>query len=176
MEEKEVLEEKKQEIVEEKLPKKNKVNKEIEKLKEEKKGLEDKVLRINAELQNMRRRYEEEIFRIRKYDGEDLAKRVISIADNLERAILLDDSNLTDELSKFLSGFKMIYSNLVNILSEYEIKEIDCNNKEFNPSLMEAVLTAKEEGIEKNQVLEVLQKGYMYKDKLLRPAMVKVSE
>ena len=57
-----------------------------------------------------------------------------------------------------------------------EIKVIDCLNKEFDPNFMEAVLTEKIEGVEKNQVIEVLQKGYMYKDKLLRPAMVKVSE
>lgn len=157
-------------------PKKNKGNKEIETLKEENKNLQDKVLRLNAEMQNMRRRYEEEIARIRKYEGEDFAKKILPIIDNFERAIKLDDNDLTDELSKFLSGFKMIYTGLVNILNEKEIKEIECLNQEFDPAKMEAVLTAKEEGIPKNQVLEVLQKGYMYKDKLLRPAMVKVSE
>ena len=70
----------------------------------------------------------------------------------------------------------MIYTNLINILEAKEIREIDCLNKEFDSNFMEAVLTDKVEGIVKNQVLEVLQKGYMYKDKLLRPAMVKVSE
>lgn len=157
-------------------PKKEKNNKVIEELKAENTALQDKVLRISAEMQNMRRRYEEEIARIHKYEGEDLAKKLLVIADNFERAIKLDDNDLTDELSKFLSGFKMIYTNLVNILNENEIKEIECLNQEFDPSKMEAVLTDKVEGISKNQVLEVLQKGYMYKDKLLRPAMVKVSE
>ncbi len=157
-------------------PKKAKANKEIEKLKEENKALNDRVLRINAEMQNMRRRMEEEINRIHKYEGEDVLKNLLPIIDNFERAIKLDDTDLTDELSKFLSGFKMIYTNLVNILNAKEIKEIDCLNKEFDSSKMEAVLTEKVEGIEKNQVVEVLQKGYMYKDKLLRPAMVKVSE
>lgn len=157
-------------------PKKEKNNKVIEELKAENAALQDKVLRISAEMQNMRRRYEEEIARIHKYEGEDLAKKLLVIADNFERAIKLDDNDLTDELSKFLSGFKMIYTNLVNILNENEIKEIECLNQEFDPSKMEAVLTDKVEGIPKNQVLEVLQKGYMYKDKLLRPAMVKVSE
>lgn len=157
-------------------PKKGKENKELEKLKEENKTLQDKVLRISAEAQNMQRRYEEEISRIRKYEGESFAKEILPIIDNFERAIKLDDNDLTDELSKFLSGFKMIYTNFINMLNAKEIKEIDCLNKEFDPSFMEAVLTSKEEGIPKNQVLEVLQKGYMYKDKLLRPAMVRVSE
>ena len=156
--------------------KKNKQNKEIEILKEENKNLQEKILRISAEAQNMQRRASEEMARMRKYEGEDFAKKILPVIDNFERAIKLDDNDLTDELSKFLSGFKMIYTNLLNILNEREIKEIDCLNKEFDANFMEAVLTDKVEGIEKNQVLEVLQKGYMYKDKLLRPAMVKVSE
>ena len=155
---------------------KNKANKEIETLKEENEKLKEKILRISAESQNMQRRAAEEMARIRKYEGEDFAKKILPIIDNFERAIKLDDNDLTDELSKFLSGFKMIYTGMLNILTESEIKEIDCLNKEFDPNFMEAVLTDKVEGIEKNQVLEVLQKGYMYKDKLLRPAMVKVSE
>jgi molecular chaperone GrpE len=70
----------------------------------------------------------------------------------------------------------MIYTNLISVLEEKEVKEIVCKDQEFDSSLMEAVLTEHVDGIEKNQVLEVLQKGYTYKDKLLRPAMVKVSE
>lgn len=157
-------------------PKKNKNNKELEKLKEENQTLQEKILRVSADAQNMRRRLEEEISRIHKYEGEDFIKEILPTIDNFERAIKLDDENLTDELSKFLSGFKMIYTGLVNALEKVEIKEIDCLNKEFDPNFMEAVLTAKVEGIPKSQVIEVLQKGYMYKDKLLRPAMVKVSE
>ena len=157
-------------------PKKNKGNKEIEKLKEENSALQEKVLRISAEMQNMRKRLEDEIARLHKYEGEEFARLILPTIDNFERAIKLDDTNLDDELSKFLSGFKMIYTNLVNVLNSKEIKEIDCLNKDFDPTFMEAVLTAKQEGVEKNKVIEVLQKGYMYKDKLLRPAMVKVSE
>ena len=165
-----------QEQISKKEHKPKKENKEIEKLKEENQKLQEKVLRISAESQNMQRRYEEEIARIRKYEGEDLAKMILPVIDNFERAIKLDDNDLTDELSKFLSGFKMIYTNLLGIINDKGIKEIECLNQEFDPSKMEAVLTSKEEGIEKNQVLEVLQKGYMFQDKLLRPAMVKVSE
>ena len=156
--------------------KKNKSNKEIERLKNENLALNEKILRISADAQNMKKRLEEEISRLQKYEGLELAKELLPTIDNFERAILLDDTNLNDELSKFLSGFKMIYANLVNILNQKEIKEIECLGKEFDPTVMDAVLTSKEEGIPKNQVIEVLQKGYMYKDKLLRPAMVKVNE
>lgn len=156
--------------------KKPKVNKEVEKLTLENKALQEKILRISADMQNSLRRGEEEISRIRKYEGANILKDILPIVDNFERALKLDDDNLDDELSKFLSGFKMIYTNLVNILQSLDVKEIEAKDKKFDSSLMEAVLTEKKDGIEKDIVLEVLQKGYMYKDKLLRPAMVKVSE
>ena len=176
MEQEEVKKEEKQEKLQQEKPKKNKPNKEIEKLKNENLALNEKILRISADAQNMKKRLEDEISRLQKYEGLELARELLPTIDNFERAIQLDDTNLNDELSKFLSGFKMIYANLVNLLNQKEIKEIECLGKEFDPTFMDAVLTSKEEGIPKNQVIEVLQKGYMYKDKLLRPAMVKVSE
>lgn len=172
----EAIKEEQVKVKEVKKPKKNKSNQEIEKIKEDNKTLHERVLRLNAEIQNMSRRYEETISKLRKYDGEEFAKEILPVLDNFERAIKLDDNDLTDELSKFLSGFKMIYTNFVNVLNAKEVKEIECLGKEFDPNFMEAVLTSKEEGIPKDQVMEVLQKGYMYKDKLLRAAMVRVSE
>ncbi len=157
-------------------PKKKKINKEMELLKENNNQLQEKLLRVSADAQNMRRRCEEEVARTKKYAGEGICKQILPIIDNFERAIKLDDNDLTDELSKFLSGFKMIYTNLLSILEEHEVKEIICKDADFDPSKMEAVLTEHIDGVEKNKVIEVLQKGYMYKDKLLRPAMVKVSE
>ena len=176
MEQEEVKKDEQQEKLQQEKPKKNKPNKEIEKLKNENLALNEKILRISADAQNMKKRLEDEISRLQKYEGLELARELLPTIDNFERAIQLDDTNLNDELSKFLSGFKMIYANLVNLLNQKEIKEIDCLGKEFDPAFMDAVLTSKEEGVPKNQVIEVLQKGYMYKDKLLRPAMVKVSE
>ena len=170
----EAIKEEQVKVKEVKKPKKNKSNQEIEKIKEENKTLHERVLRLNAEIQNMSRRYEETISKLRKYDGEEFAKEILPVLDNFERAIKLDDNDLTDELSKFLSGFKMIYTNFVNVLNAKEVKEIECLGKEFDPNFMEAVLTSKEEGIPKDQVMEVLQKGYKYK--LLRAAMVRVSE
>ncbi len=180
-EETEVLEQEEKVMEQEKPKKEEKVkkikgNKELEVLKTENAALQDKVLRISAEMQNMRKRLEDEISKLHKYEGLEFAKAILPTIDNFERAIKLDDTDLEDELSKFLSGFKMIYSGFVNVLNEKEIKEIDCLNKDFDSNFMEAVLTAKVEGVEKGKVVEILQKGYMYKDKLLRPAMVKVSE
>ena len=179
-EKKEIKKETKKEIKKEtkevKTEHKIKIDKEKEELKKKNTELNDKVLRISAEMQNMKRRYDEEIARIYKYDGEEVIKQLLNIVDNFERAILMDDEDLTDELSKFLSGFKMIYTNLVNILNAKGVKEIECQGLEFDPTKMQAVLTDKIDSIEPNYVIEVLQKGYTYNEKVIRPAMVKVNE
>ncbi len=93
--------------------------------------LEDKLLREKAELVNYRKRKEEETSRMLMYSNEDLAKSLLPIVDNFERAINMDDENLEDEVSKFLSGFKMIYCNLISTLEKYGVKAIDGANKPF---------------------------------------------
>ena len=123
-----------------------------------------------------RKRKEEEMSKMLKYSNEDLVKEILPIVDNFERAINMDDDNLEDEVSKFLSGFKMIYCKLISTLEKYEVKAIDGNNKPFDPTYHQAVMTESKEGVEPGMVLEVLQKGYLLKDKVIRPAMVKVSE
>ena len=145
------------------------------KLQEENATLKDKVLRTTAEMQNMRRRMEEEKSLALKFEGEDLIKKLLPVVDNFERAIA-DDSKLSDEMKKFLEGFKMIYGNLNSILESYQVKAMDVLNKEFDPNTMEAVLAEEVEGVLPNVVVDVLQKGYTYKDKVIRHAMVKVSK
>lgn len=140
------------------------------------KELEEKVLYKDAELLNYKKRKDLEVSSMLKYANSDIILEMLSIVDDLERAIKLDDNILDDEVSKFLSGIKIIYSRLVGILEKYEVKEIDALNKEFDPTYHQAVLTEKVEGVKPNIVVEVLQKGYMYKDKVIRHTMVKVSE
>ena len=147
-----------------------------DKLTKEKAELTDKVLRLTAEMQNMSRRFNEEKMAIYKYDGEKLIKELLPILDNFERAINLDDNNLTDELSKFLAGFKMIYSSMLSTLNNMGVKEIEAMGKEFDPNKMEAIMTANIMEEDSNIVVEVFQKGYTYNDKVIRTAMVKVNE
>ena len=154
----------------------DKPKKDKNKYKERIKELEDELLRSKAEFINYRKRLEDEQARLFKFCNEDLIKETLPILDNFERAISMDDTNLDDEVSKFLSGFKMIYCNFVNILKKYGVVEIDGNNKPFDPVYHEAIMTEKREGVEAGMVLEVLQKGYILKEKVIRPAMVKVSE
>lgn len=149
---------------------------EKKKLQEEVAVLKDKYLRTSAEMQNMKRRMEEERANLLKYDGEELIKKLLPVVDNFERAISMDDANLEDELSKFLNGFKMIYGNLSDTLQGYEVLAMDILGKPFDPNTMNAVLVEEAEGVEPNTVIDVLQKGYTYKGKVIRYAMVKVSK
>ncbi len=172
----ETLEEKK-EIKKEKHNKKDdKKEKEIEELKKKNEELLNKILYNQAEFSNYKKRRELELSNMLKYQNQEIVTELLPIVDNFERAIKLDDTNLNDELSKFLEGFKMIYSHLVELLKKYEVVEIDCLNKEFDANTMQALMTAKIEGVKAGMVVEVLQKGYMLKDRMIRPALVKVSE
>ena len=156
--------------------KENKLEKEIVELKNKNDELVNKLLYSQAEFANYKKRKELEVSNMLKYSNMDIVKEILPIVDNFERAIKLDDSNLDDSLSKFLEGFKMIYSHLVELLKKFEVSEIDCLNKEFDPNIAQALMTVKAEGVEAGVVVEVLQKGYMLKDKMVRPALVKVSE
>jgi len=88
----------------------------------------------------------------------------------------MDNDNMEDEVSKFLEGFKLMYKQIKELLEKFEVKEIESLDKEFDPAYQQAVITDKDETKESGVVLEVLQKGYMYKDRVLRTAMVKVNE
>ena len=156
--------------------KKHDLDKKIEELELKIKSLEEQNLREKAESINFRRRKEEETARILKFCNEDLIKDVLPTIDNFERAIKMDDDNLEDEVSKFLAGVKMIYCNLIGILEKYGVKAIDGANKPFDPTYHQAVMMEHVDGLEPGMVIEVLQKGYLLKDRVIRPAMVKVSE
>ena len=145
-------------------------------LEEKVKKLEEALLRNQAELMNFKRRKEEETSRLLKYAEEDIVLGFLPILDNIERAINMDDDDLEDEVSKFLEGFKMIYAQIKNLLEKFEVKEIECLNMPFDPTYHQAVFTGKDEKFESGIILEVLQKGYIYKDKVIRPSMVKVNE
>ena len=172
------MEEEKLEINEEKKVKKEKKDHKdhkIEKLKKEIADLEEENLRSKAELVNYRKRKDEEVVRMLKYANEDLVKELLPTIDNLERALKMEESTENEDVSKFLSGVKLIYCSTIATLEKYGVKAIDGANKLFDPTYHQAVLTEHVDGVEPGMVLEVLQKGYLLKDKVIRPAMVKVS-
>ena len=138
--------------------------------------LEEKYMRLQAEYLNFKTRTQTEVSRMLQYEGEDFIKEILNVKDNFEREVMMDDSDLSDEVSRFLSGFKMILGNLTNLLDKFEVREIECVGLEFDPHVAEAVLTDHDETKPENVVLEVLTKGYKYKDKVIRHAMVKVNK
>ena len=152
--------------------KRKKIDKEKDELIKANLDLKEKVLRITAEVQNIKRRSEIDLANAYKYDGFDLMEKILPILDNFERALSIKQEGT----EKFLEGFKMIYDNLRSILLSKGVTEIECIHKEFDPNMMNAVMTDTNNDFGNNIVLECLQKGYMYQDKILRPAMVKVNE
>ena len=154
-------------------------NKKDDKIKEYEKlikELEDKILVISADNVNYRKRKDEEVSRLLKFCNEDIIKDLLSISDNFERALKIAEDKTDEEFIKFNEGYKMIYCSIQNILEKYDVKAIDGANKPFDPVYHNAVIMEAKEGVEPGMVIEVLQKGYLYKDKVIRPAMVKVSE
>ena len=166
-----VKEEKKEKKVKTKDISLEKLNEAYNKISE----LEDKLIRQNADMVNYRKRKEEEINKMLKFANEDIIKEMLPIIDNFERAIN-NNTNLSETEKKYLDGFKMIYCSILNILENNEVKAIDGANKPFDPTYHNAIMLEKNDNYASGMVIEVLQKGYLYKDKVIRPAMVKVSE
>ncbi len=152
------------------------LDKQIVALEEENKKLLDQVKRAQAELVNYRVRKDKEVQDTLKFANQSLITELLSTVDNFERAITLDDNNLDDDLSKFLVGFKMIYSSLVATLKKYGVEEISRQGEIFDPALEQALLTDCVEELDNDVVIEVLQKGYKLKDRVIRAASVKINQ
>ena len=162
---------------------KHKIKEELKKIQEENEKLTlannelaEKVKYTQAELINYRRRKDEETENLLKYANKDIIIELLPIVDNFERAISLDDNDLTDELSKFLSGFKMMYSQMNDVLKKFGISEINRVGEEFDPNLEQALMTDNVPDRKDDEVLEVLLKGYKLKDRVIRPATVKINK
>lgn len=154
--------------------KEHKKDKKLEELQNEVNTLKDKNMRIAAEMVNTLRRKDEETNRLLKYSNESLITELLPVIDNFERALNVDATS--NDIESYQKGMTMIYNSLKNILEKFEVKEIEAIDKEFDPSFHQAVMQEEKEGTKENIVIEVLQKGYTYKDKVIRPAMVKVSK
>ena len=158
---------------EEKHIKKNKDKELIDSLQKQIKELEDKNLRVTSEMINSNRRKDEECNRLLKYKDEDIINDLLIVIDNFERALSVKSDD--EKIQNYQKGFDMIYTGFRSVLDKYEVKEIECLGKEFDPMYHQAVLTDHIEGKKDNEIIEVMQKGYTYKDKVIRPAMVKVN-
>lgn len=134
--------------------------------------LEERYLRLQADYSNFRRRSGEEKQQMHLLGMEKLALDILPILDNFERALATDD--VKDE--KFYEGMQMIANQFRDELAKNDIVEIDALNAPFDPNLHHAVMIEEKEGVEADVVIDVLQKGFKLKDRVIRPAMVKVSK
>jgi molecular chaperone GrpE len=159
---------------EHKKDKRNKHKEQIEKLESEINELKDKLLRNAAELENFKKRMQAERIQDRKYASKTLISDILSPLEQLSMAVNMTTEN--DLLKNFLIGFKMINDSLFNVLQSDGLKEIDALNKPFDPNLHYAIEKLNDQTKPNGTIVQVISKGYMYKDQLLRPTMVKINE
>ncbi len=143
-------------------------------LEEEVKRLKDLYLRTLADAENFKRRINEERIRERKYAAQGLLEKLISVIDIFDQAIGVETDD--PKLKNFLTGFTIINKQLNEILEEEGVKKIDARDQIFDPAYHHAVEVEHDENKEDNIVLEVYQNGYTFKDRVLRPALVKVNK
>lgn len=154
--------------------KRNKHKEQIEALEKEVAEYKDKYLRNLAELENFKKRMHHERIQDRKYASKSLISDLLNPLDQLDRIVNMPTDN--ELLKNFLIGFKMINDQLFNVLNADGIKEIDAKGKPFDPNIHHAIEKVSHLEQPNGIVIEVVQKGYMYKEQLIRPAMVKVNE
>jgi len=146
---------------------------EIEQIKQEKAELYDRMVRIQAEYENYKRRSLKERSEERKYKAQDLANELLPVLDNFERALQVE----TNEGNKQLyEGISMVYNQFKEALATQGIEEIVAEGEPFDPNLHHAVMQVEDESKESNIVVEELQKGYKLNDRVIRPTMVKVNK
>ncbi|KAF0506270.1 nucleotide exchange factor GrpE [Pediococcus pentosaceus] len=144
----------------------------IKKVEAERDELSDKYIRAQAEIVNMRRRNEKEQASLIKYDGQKLAKAILPALDNLERALAVESAS-----EQLLKGVKMVQTDLLKALKENHVAEIEAEGQAFDPNMHQAVQTVPaDDDHPADTVVQVLQKGYLLKDRVLRPAMVIVAQ
>ncbi len=154
--------------------KKNHLYEENQALKKENAELKDQLLRNLAELENFKKRTNEERIKDRKYALADFLMQLIDTLDIFDKAVNKQTDD--EKLKQFLDGFAMINKSFKQILERNGVKPIEALGKPFDPAYHSAIETVEVEGTDSNIVVEELMTGYIYKDRVLRPSMVKVSK
>ena len=142
--------------------------------------LEDKVARTFAEMENQRRRFEKEKEDAFEYGGYSFAKQALNLIDNLDRSkqVLESDDKLkeTDALKKILDHLDIIKKDLISIFEKNNIKPIDSLNKKLDPNFHQAMMEIEDDSKPQGTIVQEIQKGYLMKERLLRPSLVGVSK
>ena len=149
-------------------------------LEEINKELEEKVIRLYAEMENQRRRYEKEKDEAFNYGGFSLAKEALNLLDNLERSrnSLENDEDLKNNkaIEKILSHIDIIYQDMISIFKKNDITLIEAIGKKLDPNLHQAMIEIEDDTKETGTVVQEIQKGFLLKDRLLRPSLVGVAK
>lgn len=152
---------------------------EIEKLQEELAGSKDQFLRLAAEFENFKKRMERERETLLQYAGENIFRELLTSVDNLDRALehcSADSGDLQHKLDALLEGVEMTRNGLLATLEKFEVSPIESEGMKFDPNDHEAMTMEASDEVPANHVLQEFVKGYRYKDRLLRPAKVVVSQ
>ena len=149
-----------------------------EKLKEEIKTLKEEKIRVLAEMENLRKRFDKEKIDSIKYGSINLARDILSPGDNLERALsaINKEEDHTQSIKNLIEGLLMVKKELSSALEKNGIKKIDTLNKKFDPNLHQAMMEIENNELDEGIVVQEIQTGYMMYERLLRPAMVGVSK
>jgi molecular chaperone GrpE len=134
---------------------------------------ENRMLRALADMENMRRRFRKEQEDLAKYASLKVIEALLPALDNFERALTADKETLTVE--SLLKGVEMVYRQIQQVFEQEGLALIEAQGKPFDPNVHQAVMKVEDSNFASGTVVEVLQKGYMFKDRVLRPAMVKVN-
>ena len=161
-----------EEVVEEKTAEEL-LQEKVDKLEEELKQSEDKYLRLYAEFENFKRRKNKEIETNNVYKSQKVITEILPSLDNLERALQVESDN--DEIKSLLKGVEMVYEGLLNVLKSEGVELIETENAQFDPNYHHAVMQDEDSEKESGVILDTFQKGYKLKDRVIRPAMVKVN-
>ena len=145
----------------------------VDKLEEELKQSEDKYLRLYAEFENFKRRKNKEIETNNVYKSQKVITEILPSLDNLERALQVESDN--EEIKSLLKGVEMVYEGLLNVLKSEGVELIETENAQFDPNYHHAVMQDEDSEKESGAILDTFQKGYKLKDRVIRPAMVKVN-
>ena len=144
------------------------------------KAVEEKLLRAMAETENQRRRFEKERQEAFEFGGFNFARESLTLLDNIDRAItsFKNDDTLKNnkDLDKIIKGIEIVKKDLVSIFKKNSIEAIECLNKKFDPNFHQAMLEIEDDTKEAGSVIQEIQKGYMMKDRLLRPSLVGVTK
>ena len=146
----------------------------IEDLKAQLEKAKNDFARAYADTENMKKRLQKEADNAKKYRFQQAGLELLPILDSMALALNVQTEN--EEVLNYVKGFEMIQNKLIQVMEREGVKEIDALNKPFDHNTMQALMQEEVEGVESGIVIEVLQKGYMSKDRILRPALVKVSE